>query len=721
VQKYPIARDLVLAGAGHSHVIVLRKLGMQPVPGLQVTLVSPGVRTAYSGMLPGVVAGHYAEDDIHIDLEPLCRFAGARFIKSRVTHIDPGSQLVMCQGRPPLSFDVLSVDIGITPALQGIAGASQDGIPVKPINRFLEKWDAFLDRVAAGNVSSVGFVGAGAGGVELCLAVRHRLGQWTDRDIAFHLFSDKATILPGYPAGVGARFSEHLSRQDIAVHCDFAAVAYENRVLRSASGEEYRVDEAFFVTRAASRAWLRDTGLDLDENGFIKVRDTLQVTGHDNVFAAGDIAHVVSHPRPKAGVFAVRQGPPLYDNLLRVLHGKRARAFRPQQEFLSLITTGGRHAVASRNGISVEGRWVWRWKDWIDRRFMRRFSRLPKMKTEKFTGLLEGFDEQMQCGGCGSKVSADILREVLKELGVNAAGLDDAAVYRVPPGKVMLSSVDAFRAFIDDPWRFAQVAVNHALGDIYAMGGEPVAALAVVTLPRATATKTRELLRQLLSGALEKLGSEGVDLMGGHTSEGMEMSLGFTVNGIADEGRLLTKADMRDGDVLIVTRAIGTGALFAADMQAKAKGDWIDSALASMLLSNRGAMDILMAHQVRAATDVTGFGLAGHLSEMLEASHMAAILDLDALPVLPGALEVIAGGITSTLHEGNRRSVPGISLSAHENYEVLFDPQTSGGLLASVSAKEAPKVLAALREAGYPEAAIIGRVQASDDCRISFS
>ncbi|HKI73627.1 MAG TPA: FAD-dependent oxidoreductase, partial [Pseudomonadales bacterium] len=431
MQTYPIAKHLVLVGGGHSHVIVLRMLGMRRVPGLAITLISPDVETAYSGMLPGVVAGYYSEDDIHIDLARLARFAGARLIRARVTGIDPVAQRVRCEGRPELPYDALSIDTGITPALDDIAGANA-GIAVKPINDFLEKFEAFRARVAAGKVASAGFVGAGAGGVELCLAVAGRLSK-ADAAVAIHLFSDKSTILPGYPQSVGERFARHLAGRGVTVHSHFTATRYRDGMLSSAQGENCHLDEVFFVTRAAAPAWLGETGLSLDENGFIKVRGTLQAMTFDNVFAAGDIASVVDFPRPRAGVFAVRQGRPLYRNLLAVLHGRSAKPFRPQREFLSLITTGSRYAVASRNGFSVEGQWVWRWKDWIDRRFMHRFNRLPAMKTEPMTGLLAEFDEQMRCGGCGSKVSADILDEVLRELGAGGDQRDDAAVIEVPP------------------------------------------------------------------------------------------------------------------------------------------------------------------------------------------------------------------------------------------------------------------------------------------------
>ncbi|MCZ6501886.1 MAG: selenide, water dikinase SelD [Gammaproteobacteria bacterium] len=715
----PIAKELVLVGGGHTHVIVLRMLGMNPIPGLQVTLITPGAKTPYSGMLPGVVAGHYEEDDIHIDLVPLCRFAGARFFQSQVTGIDPDNRLLQCEGRPDVSYDVLSIDIGITPAVNGVDGAIGNIIPVKPIDQFLDKWKPFLERTLNNEVKEIGFVGAGAGGVELCLAVHHRLQtEFSHRDrqnpTKFHLFHDGQEILKEYTPSVQGRFQARLAERDIKIWSDFKVNKIVSKTLFSDDGEEASMDEIFWVTEAAPQAWLAETGLKLDDAGFIAVRETLQSASHEDVFAVGDIAHVIQHPRPKAGVYAVRQGPPLAANLQRVLLGRKPKAFKPQLEFLSLISTGGKSAVGHRNGRSVEGAWVWRCKDWIDRRFMNRFSDLPEMNVRAESGLLSEFDDQMQCGGCGAKVSAGLLNEVLDELGVAHHGLrkrDDAAVYSVPAGKLMLHSVDSFRSFVDDPFVFAQIAVNHALSDIYAMGGKPVTALAVVTVPFARPPITKTLLQQLLAGAIKQLNIDGVELVGGHTSEGLELSLGFSVNGIVDKVELLTKSGMSDDYVLVLTKALGTGALFAADMQHKAKGNWINQALAMMQQSNFRAVQILRNNKVTACTDVTGFGLAGHLSEMVHASGCGVILDLDKIPALDGALEVINGmDITSTLHDGNRLAVSSIAVNKHEKYELLFDPQTSGGLLASVPKRSAVTCVAQLLEAGYTSAAIIGSV-----------
>jgi selenide,water dikinase len=329
--------------------------------------------------------------------------------------------------------------------------------------------------------------------------------------------------------------------------------------------------------------------------------------------------------------------------------------------------------------------------------------------------------------GCGAKVGAPVLARALNTLTpvpradvlIGLHEPDDAAVVEIPPGKVMVHTVDSFRAMIDDPYQFGKIAANHSLGDIYAMGAEPQTALAVATVPFGLEPKVEDTLTQMMSGAMEVLNDAGAALVGGHTSEGAELSLGFAINGFFDRDQVMRKGGLTPGDVIILTKPIGTGTLFAADMRHKAKGRWIVAALEYMVQSNRQGAACLLAHDTHACTDVTGFGLLGHLVEMVRASGVDVDLDLSAIPYMEGAEETVRAGIVSSLQPQNvrlRRAIANLDDASQDpRYPLIFDPQTAGGLLASLPAERAEGCIQALKGLGYDRSAIIGRVKVEGD------
>ena len=739
----PVLKDVVLVGAGHSHVTVLRMFGMKPIPGVRLTLLSREVHTPYSGMLPGLIAGHYGFDDAHIDTGPLARFAGARLYQDEAVDLDLAGRHVICRRRPPIPYDLLSLNIGSTPNTADVPGASEHAIPVKPIDGFLRRFEALRARVLARKGrTAVALVGAGAGGVELLLAVEHRLRQAVARagfdagGLSFVLVSDVPDILPSFPAAFRARFHAVLAARGIAVITGAPVTRVEAGRLMLAGYGPLAADEILWTTQAAPARWLAKAGLPLDARGFLRVDQTLRVVGRDDVFAAGDTIAFSGRELPKSGVYAVRAGPALAENIRRTLTGRSLRRFRPQREALYLISTGGRHAVGTRNGLVVEGDWVWRWKDWIDRRFMRKFNELPEMTPAPAVALPPLADREalkeisaiaMRCGGCGAKVGATVLSRALASIEPAAradvvVGLDapdDAALVDVGGEQLSLQTVDYFRAIVDDPYTLGKIAANHSLGDVYAMGGEPQTALAIATVPYGLESKVEADLSAMMTGANEVLREAGCALVGGHTSEGAELALGFAVNGLVPAKAALRKGGLEPGDGLILTKPLGTGTLLAADMRGKAKARWVMAAIAHMIASNAEAAQILRQHGVHAATDVTGFGLIGHLIEMVRASDVDATLAIDRLPLLEGARETVARGIFSSLQPQNvrlRRAIRELATVAeHPLYPMLFDPQTSGGLLAAVPLAEAEPCVAALRAAGYAAAEIIGFVAERSD------
>jgi len=744
----PVVKDLVLIGGGHSHVYVLKMLAMKPEPGVRVTLIAKDLHTPYSGMLPGLVAGHYTWEETHVDLEPLCRLGKHRVIHDEAVGIDHENNRVQLKsGRPGVRFDTLSIDIGITPSAQ-VRGSSENTTPVKPIFGFNARWEELLHRVVNnGKKCNVVVVGGGAGGAELALSMRYRMREELkkaslDENLAKFTLVTRGDLMPTHSKGVRKTFIKVFAEQGVDVIENDGVINADKGKLTLESGKVMEADECIWCTQAGAASWLKEaTNLSLDEDGFIAVNPTLESTSHPNIFAAGDVAHVLKHPRPKAGVFAVRQGPPLEKNLRRALLGESLTDFTPQKLFLGLITTGGKSAVLSYGkmslgGLGSMGEKLWRWKDKIDRKWMKMYQEMPDMGVmeegveSSAIALAAGPETMaalravpMRCGGCGAKVGATVLSRVMKrlepiptnpnvEVGIDQP--DDAAVVSVPEGMVGVQTVDYFRAFVDDPYIFGQIAAVHALGDCWAMGADPHAALAIATVPYGLEAQVEETLYQMMCGACDILRDAGCGLAGGHTSEGADLSLGFSIHGAAPREKLMKKGGMKPGHKLILTKPVGTGTLFAADMRSKAQGRWVSNALNSMRQPSGVAASTLFEHGATSCTDVTGFGLLGHLVEMCKGSNAAAVLDMDAVPILPGALECVELGITSSLQPANVRLARAVAnpsqVSTAPRYPLLFDPQTAGGMLASVPSENAEAAVQALRSAGYPHTTVIGEV-----------
>ena len=389
-------QDLVLIGGGHSHAIVLKMFGIKPLPGVRLTLISDVEHAPYSGMLPGHVAGFYDYDECHIDLRSLAEFAWCQILVDRAIAIDFSKNLVICQTRPPVNFDLLSIDIGSTPATFSVPGAAEYAIAAKPVPEFLASWNQLIS--ARQNHPEkplhIAIVGGGAGGVELALNMQSCLAKKEgikpeEKRLEINLFHSGAELISGHNQRVRRRLQEIMIGRGIKLHLMEKVSAIEKPEtidiedrqecpmpiyqISCESGLKLKCEIIFWVTQASAANWIRESGLATDSNGFMQVNDCLQSVSHPNVFAAGDIAAMVNYPRPKAGVFAVRQGKPLFENLQQFLLEKPLKPFAPQKQYLGLIGTGNKRAIASRGNFMWESPLLWYWKDWIDRQFMQKF------------------------------------------------------------------------------------------------------------------------------------------------------------------------------------------------------------------------------------------------------------------------------------------------------------------------------------------------------------
>ena len=367
-------KRLLLLGGGHAHVEVLRSFAAEPVDGCEIALVSPEARQLYSGMVPGVVAGHYALDDCAIDLAALSKRAAGSFRRTTASLVDPSRREVMLADGTALDYDVLSIDIGARAFIGGAKGVERHAVPVRPLEMAVRGWEHVRELAAGGEVRSITMVGGGAAGVELALAMQYRLDEELgERAPHLRVVTDTAQPLAELARGARTRLTWLMSERGIGVHCGSAVSEVGATFVRLESGIEFASDATFWSAGAAAPDLIRDSGFAIDDRGFLLTNDFLQSVSHSEIFGAGDCATQRDRERPKAGVFAVRAGPVLAANLRAALAGMRLRPHVTGRNYLALVSAGSSYAVGVWNGFSWEGRWAWKWKDRIDRSFVAKY------------------------------------------------------------------------------------------------------------------------------------------------------------------------------------------------------------------------------------------------------------------------------------------------------------------------------------------------------------
>jgi selenide,water dikinase len=716
----PIAKSVVLIGAGNAHLVFLKRWSMRPLAGVAVTLVNEVPVILYSAMVPGHIAGDYAWDEITLDLVRLCQLVKARFVPERVTGLDRLTRKVLFADRPPLTYDALSIGLGSVPACP-TGPKDETSLIMRPLGALVHKVELLDKRLSQSNGPfHLVVVGGGASGCELALAIHKRLGRHSGFRLT--LLQGGPQLLPQFPPGVARAFEQVFQERGVAFRVNARVVGHrEGAVLLE--NEEIRCDAALWATDASPPEVVRTSGLPVDAAGFLRVRETLQSETDAAVFGTGDCVTFAAYPGlPRNGVHAVRQGKVLFDNAAAFLREQPLRPFQPQRFCLCLMNSADGDAILNYGSFTAKGRWARRLKDAIDRRWIAKFTSIAPMSSSAAD---EEEAPQMRCGGCGSKISSDVLSAVLKRidlpddprilLGCHAG--EDAAVHWARPDLfgsepdklVEVQTVDYFKAFVDDPYLFGRIAALNSVSDLYAMNARPFSALAIATLPYARGPIQEAQLYELLSGAVRSLREAGVVLVGGHTTEGAELALGFSVTGHAEAGQLFQKNALQVGDRLILTKPLGSGALLAAWMRGVCRAEWFAELVEFMLVSNRAAAEVFREAGVRACTDITGFGLAGHLLEMLDGSQMSARLSQSAVPCYAGFEKVVDRGIVSSLHRDNAKVTCRVQGPAPLP-AWLFDPQTSGGLLAALPASAVASTLQQLQQAGSTRARVIGEV-----------
>jgi selenide,water dikinase len=677
--------DLVFIGGGHTHSLVLRMLAMQPIANVRLTLITDTLLTPYSGMLPGYIAGHYSLAETHLDLNKLCHAGQIRLIHGRVSGIDLVNKVVYLDHQASISYDKVSINTGSTPNVD-VAGAREFGVGVKPVSQLTASWKKLLSQKNSHTTPHWAVVGGGAAGIEMVLAIAHRFKHAGDH-LRLSLVQSSAQLLPGYHSHVQKKVALALKQYEVELVTDFRVSRATKNALESNTGQTLSIDQSIWCTPATAPRWPTLAGLDTDSNGFIAVNEFLQSTSHEDVFACGDVAAMIKSPRPKAGVYAVRCAPFLTKNLTAAFSGQIMKSVSLQTDFLSLIALGDKVAVGQRGWFSLNGKWVWRWKNQIDQKFMALFAKnLPAMPTMD--------NEPMHCGGCGSKIGPELLSDTLQELSIypnenfstDLTQAEDAAVAAVVNNTSLFQSIDGFRAFSDDYYKLGIAATHHAVNDIYAMGLQPTSAQVWANLKFEHPRLIKRDFKRLMQGVTETLIHHETTLVGGHSTQGAETHLALVVNGLGVSA--WQKNAIVEGDWLILNKPLGTGIVLAANAQGAASTQSVEALWGHLLQSNRAFFLALGNKDIHAATDVTGFGLIGHALEMLKGTPYSMTISTNSVPLITGALELSRQGFESTLMP---QLLWMLDQCDHKNIEkaylnCLLDPQTNGGLLVSVAA-----------------------------------
>jgi selenide,water dikinase len=720
--------NIVLLGVGHTNAHVVRMWKMQPLAGAELICVSNFPVATYSGMLPGVLAGQYPVSAMEIDLVRLCQSAGARLIVSEVTGLDLEKQRIEFRDRPPLPYQLLSIGIGSRPTFSGVELASDDAlVAVKPMQTFLPRLQQRIGAVEAAKPNQpvkIGIVGGGIGSIEIAFCLNQRFKQSGQSNVELALITGGDRVGTAISDASAQLVQEQLDQQGIVVHAGHRVTKVDTDAIELTNGDRLDADVIIWATGAAAPELLEKFDLPKDDRGFLATRRTLQVVDHDRIFSVGDTGTIQDDPTLKAGVFAVRQGPILWDNLRRSLWKRPLVNYVPQRRFLKLINTADGKSIAEYSKITRYTGWAWRLKDRIDRRFMAMYQNYEPMPMNPDAQDFSS-DEAMRCLGCGGKIGSELLSEVLSELDVPdhpdvRIGLknpDDAAVMTTHDNQVTVTT-DFFASPVEDPYLAGRIALLNSASDCFVMGAQPTGALAIVQLPLGHPRGQLEIMRELMAGSVEELRKMDATIVGGHSIEGPRLLAGYTILGrqLTDP---MTKGMLKPGDHLVLSKPVGSGVALAALMQCRLPGPAYQPLVQAMLQSNQIALRLITEGLVTGITDVTGFGLAGHLAEMLSSSALSATVRMSDVPVLAGVQELINQGIESTLTPDNRVVASKVDLQIEDvkstRFTALFDPQTCGGLLMGVSDSKLESVMRTLGESGFEQATVIGSVTESCD------
>ena len=710
IEEIPITNDLVLIGGGHSHLSVLMKLSKKPINGNRITLITNEIDTPYSGMIPGYIEGIYSWRDSHIDLYRLCLKLNVRFIHAEVERVSAHEKEIYFKDRPKIKFDVLSINTGIQSNNREIKGAAKYCLPVKPISKLTNN---FLNKIT--NFKSIAFIGGGAGSVELALAIKKRFLN-INQDIKITIITGKRGLLSTFPQKTKLTSLKTLEKFKIDIIEYKRVLEVKPKQIILSDKSMLKIDKAILSTNSMTPKWLAKSDILLTKDNYILVNKSFQ-TNYKYVFASGDVIDFNNQNLKKAGVFAVRSGKPLAINIKQFILGKKLVEYKFNKNYLALIGTSKRSAIATKYNLTFNSRFFFYLKKYIDQNFIKKFSdfkirkkfTLEALKTDvlnifvKHKEKITDKNDIMQCKGCAAKVPLNALKQALPKDIVSTS--EDAV--SVPGQPELYQTVDMISSIITDPFLLGKIAANHSISDMVSVNSKITSAMMILQLPLSKTEINSRDLEQVLLGANEIFKTIDCPLIGGHTMIGKDKDpiIGFSILGQKQKKIKIMKnrRKIKTKDLLILTEKIGSGLIFAGINNYLIDSYFQTDVIKQMIKGNLNFGKISNHLNILSMTDITGFGLANHLLNLIKRDNSKTGLTIypNKIPLFEGVNECLNKDIKSSLFKSNYDIAQKDIIYKRDKSKldnILYDPQTVGGIAFIIPQEEKYKHFKVLKE-----------------------
>ena len=710
IEEIPITNDLVLIGGGHSHLSVLMKLSKRPINGNRITLITNEIDTPYSGMIPGYIEGIYSWRDSHIDLYRLCLKLNVRFIHAEVERVSAYEKEIYFKDRPKIKFDVLSINTGIQSNNREIKGAAKYCLPVKPISKLTNN---FLNKIT--NFKSIAFIGGGAGSVELALAIKKRFLN-INQDIKITIITGKRGLLSTFPQKTKLTSLKTLEKFKIDIIEYKRVLEVKPKQIILSDKSILKIDKAILSTNSMTPKWLAKSDILLTKDNYILVNKSFQ-TNYKYVFASGDVIDFNNQNLKKAGVFAVRSGKPLAINIRKFILGKKLVEYKFNKNYLALIGTSKRSAIATKYNLTFNSRFFFYLKKYIDQNFIKKFSdfrirkkfTLDALKTDvlnifvKHKEKITDENDIMQCKGCAAKVPLNALKQALPKDIVSTS--EDAV--SVPGQPELYQTVDMISSIITDPFLLGKIAANHSISDMVSVNSKITSAMMILQLPLSKTEINSRDLEQVLLGANEIFKTIDCPLIGGHTMIGKDKDpiIGFSILGQKQKKIKIMKnrRKIKTKDLLILTEKIGSGLIFAGINNYLIDSYFQIDVIKQMIKGNLNFGKISNQLNILSMTDITGFGLANHLLNLIKRDNSKTGLTIypNKIPLFEGVNECLNKDIKSSLFKSNYDIAQKDIIYKRDKSKldnILYDPQTVGGIAFIIPQEEKYKHFKVLKE-----------------------